>query len=76
MCFRGQIREKPQGKDFRGFQGYLKGIVGNPSLVKIQGKNKEKQRKTKNSYIFEFLGQIRDFQTSPSGYMHSCLRRI
>ena len=34
-------RENSQGKDLGGFQGYLKGIWGNPSLVKNERKTKE-----------------------------------
>ena len=33
-----------------GFKGYLEGMFGNPSLAKIQGTTKEKQRKNKRTY--------------------------
>ena len=42
----GVDRGNPQGKDFRGVEGYLKGIWGNPSLVKIQGKTKKNNKQT------------------------------
>ena len=32
---RGQNKENPQGKEFRGVESYLTGSVGSPSLVKI-----------------------------------------
>ena len=41
----GEHKENPQRKDFRGVGGYLQGIVGNPSLVRIQGKTKEKPKR-------------------------------
>ena len=49
FMFRGQNRENPQGKDFRGVEGYLKGIVGNPSLVKIKEKTKKNKEKPQNN---------------------------
>ena len=42
----GVDRGNPQGKDFRGVEGYLKGIWGNPSLVKIQGQTKKNNKQT------------------------------
>ena len=36
LGIRGLLRGNPQGKDFSGFQGYLDGIVGNPSLTQIR----------------------------------------
>ena len=45
LIFGGVDRGNPQGKDFRGVDGYLNGIWGNPSLVKIHGKTKKNHRK-------------------------------
>ena len=42
----GVDRGNPQGKDFRGVEGYLKGIWGNPSLVKINGKTQKNKKNT------------------------------
>ena len=42
-------RGNPQGKDFRGVEGYLRGIWGNPSLVKIQGKTKQTTKTPKKN---------------------------
>ena len=41
----GVHRGNLQGKDFRGVEGYLNGIWGNPSLVKIHRKTNKKQHK-------------------------------
>ena len=40
---RGQIGEKSQGKDSGGFNGYVNGIFGNPSLVKSLGGKKTRK---------------------------------
>ena len=60
LDFGGPNRENRQGKDLRGVEGYLEGIFGNPSLVKIQGKtikkhrkDNKKQRKAKKRKSFE-----------------------
>ena len=42
----GRHRENPQGKDLGGFDAYLEGAGGNPSLVKIQGKFRKTNKNT------------------------------
>ena len=49
MVIGGVDRGNPQGKDFRGVEGYLKGIWGNPSLVKTHRKTTKKQDENKKN---------------------------
>ena len=66
----GRHRENRQGKDFGGFDGYLEGMFGNPSIVKIQcktAKKQEKTRKPKTSVVFLIFPLCR-----PPWWIHPC----
>ena len=45
-----RIREHSQGKGSGGFNGYVKGMLGNPSLVKSLGKTSKSTDKPMKTY--------------------------
>ena len=62
----GGDRENRQGKDFGSFQGYLKGIWGNPSLAKTHRKitkriREMKEKPMKNKEIRMFYSFFHSF---------------
>ena len=51
--FRSSPGENRQGKDLGGFEGYLEGMFGNPSLAKIEEKPRKVVLSMRLFIIFE-----------------------